>query len=279
MLRRFKERFQGRAGKAQTAAGRAGNPGQAEGYPQPRENRKILVVGQGDSFKEAEMDYALNLAERLGYDLIALNVGPGPATAATFLTPYRKYQRDEFSRRAREAARVFKDRVTAQGLNFIHLVKFGDLGPSIEQINHEIKRVELVITATDITDAEVMAEVNLPFFTLKGFSEEKITTGGREMRQMRPWGKTIAWGIGTAALYAATFLNSGTVMKYFTRGGWYAALPIMTVFAFSFVHGAFAHHLWSALGIEATKKVVQPRPEAKRPVRRQRPRPELRLNA
>ena len=91
-------------------------------------------------------------------------------------------------------------------------------------------------------------------------------------------GKTIGLGLGVAALYAAVFLNSGTVMKYFTRGGIYAALPIVTVFAFSFVHGAFASNLWSMLGIEATKK-VQPRVAPTRPAPRKRPRPRLRLNA
>ena len=90
--------------------------------------------------------------------------------------------------------------------------------------------------------------------------------------------KTIGCGVASLALYAAVFWNSGTVTKYFTRGGWYAALPVLTVFVFSFVHGAFASNLWSVLGIEATRKAVQPRPEVKRPVRRKRPRPELRLH-
>jgi hypothetical protein len=34
----------------------------------------------------------------------------------------------------------------------------------------------------------------------------------------------------------------------------YAALPVATVFFFSFAHGAFASNLWSLLGIEAMKK-------------------------
>ena len=71
-------------------------------------------------------------------------------------------------------------------------------------------------------------------------------------------GRTIGLGLGSVALYAAVFTNSDTVMKYFTKGGIFAALPIVTVFAFSFVHGAFASNLWSLLGIEATKKVAAP---------------------
>ena len=90
-------------------------------------------------------------------------------------------------------------------------------------------------------------------------------------------GKTVALGLGTAVIYAAVFLNSGTVMQLFTKGGWFAALPVATVFLVSFVHGAFASNLWSCLGIEATKK-VQPR-VAPRPAARKRPRPQLRINA
>ena len=77
----------------------------------------------------------------------------------------------------------------------------------------------------------------------------------------------------TVALYAAVFLNGDAVAQYFARGGWYAALPIATVFVFSFAHGAFASNLWSMLGIEAVKrdalrqverKVVSKRKEARR---------------
>lgn len=90
--------------------------------------------------------------------------------------------------------------------------------------------------------------------------------------------RTVGLGLATAALYAAVFANTGIIMKYFTKGGIYAALPIATVFVFSFVHGAFSSSLWSLLGIEATKK-VQPRVAPKRPVQRKRPRPQLNLNA
>ena len=90
--------------------------------------------------------------------------------------------------------------------------------------------------------------------------------------------RTIGLGVASAALYAAVFTNSGTVMSYFTKGGIYAALPIITVFAFSFVYGPFTSNLWSLLGIEATKK-MQPRVATKRPAPRKRPRPQLHLDA
>ncbi len=99
-----------------------------------------------------------------------------------------------------------------------------------------------------------------------------------EAKKAKPWGKTLVFGGMAAVMYAAVFLNGDTVMQYFTKGGVYAALPIATVFAFSFVHGAFANYLWSVLGIEAGKKVAV-RVEAPRPAARKRPRPQLRVNA
>ena len=92
------------------------------------------------------------------------------------------------------------------------------------------------------------------------------------------FGKTALYGVLSAALYCAVFTYSDTIMPYFTAGSYLAALPIATVFVFSFAHGAFASNLWSALGIEA----VRPQPQvairpavAKRPVQRQRPRARL----
>ncbi len=82
----------------------------------------------------------------------------------------------------------------------------------------------------------------------------------------------IAFGLLTAALYAAVFLNEGTVMTYFTKGGVYAALPVLTAFIFSFAHGAFTGSFWSALGIEASKKSSRVELPATKPAKRVRPR-------
>ncbi|MCA1961219.1 MAG: hypothetical protein LDL33_10520 [Desulfomonile sp.] len=91
--------------------------------------------------------------------------------------------------------------------------------------------------------------------------------------------QTLVFGGITAALYATAFSHASALAELFARGGYYAALPIVTVFVFSFAHGAFAGKLWSVLGIEAaTKHAVQrTTAPAPRPVQRQRPR--LRMNA
>lgn len=90
---------------------------------------------------------------------------------------------------------------------------------------------------------------------------------------------TIMYGALTTAMFLAIFLNQDTVMTYFTKGGIYAALPVLTAFAFSFAHGAFTGNFWSAMGIEASKKVTRVELPATKPAKRVRPRPRLHMQA
>lgn len=285
MMDFIKKRWQRRKGKGVAGKGK-NRPLTLEGWeldqgvtPRPREvKRKILVVGKDSTFSTGVMDYAVNLAERLGYDLIALNVNPDLGQTGRYFSPYKQYLREKFAQRAAAAWEVIQRQVAGKGIHGEQLVKFGDVDQAVKDLNHEIKRIDFVITEADIRNEEITGEIPLPVFSIAGYQGEKVMTKEHESARNRPWGKTIAFGAITAVLYAAVFTNGATVMNFFTKGGWYAALPIATAFIFSFAHGAFANYLWSCLGIEAVKR-VQPRPEAKRPVARKRPRPQLRLNA
>jgi len=95
----------------------------------------------------------------------------------------------------------------------------------------------------------------------------------------KPVGKMMVYGVLSAALYTVLLTNQAAVTALFTRGAWYALLPIATAFAFSFVHGGFTGYFWSVLGVEATKKAVRTRPEEKRTFDRERPQPQPRLRA
>lgn len=70
----------------------------------------------------------------------------------------------------------------------------------------------------------------------------------------KPYIKAVIFGVASIASYYVLFSNRTLVMDYFTRGGSYAALPIVTAFFFSFVHGAFASNVLDVLGIQAAQK-------------------------
>jgi hypothetical protein len=262
---------------------KAGEPGSGGSEPTTSNcqevKRKILVVGKDYAFSNGVVDYAANLSQRLGYDIIAMSVNPALGQSGKFFSPYNQHLRGKFTQRANEAWTPVASVLAGQGIRSEHVVKFEGLAGAIKDLNHEVKRIDFVITDAGIKDEEITGEIPLPVFSISGYQGEKIMAQEHHAPANRGKliGRTIGLGLGSVALYAAVFTNSDTVMKYFTKGGIFAALPILTVFAFSFVHGAFASNLWSLLGIEATKK-VQPRVAPQRPAQRKRPRPQLHLD-
>jgi hypothetical protein len=242
--------------------------------------RKILVVGKDYAFSNGVVDYAANLSQRLGYDIIAMSVNPALGQSGKFFSPYNQHLRGKFTQRAREAWTPVATELASQGIRSEHVVKFEGLAGAIKDLNHAGKRIDFVITDAGIKNEEITGEIPLPVFSISGYQGEKVMAQEHHETTNRGKliGRTVGLGLASAALYAAVFTNSGIIMKYFTKGGIFAALPIVTVFAFSFVYGPFTSNLWSLLGIEATKK-VQPRVAPKRPTPRKRPRPQLHLNA
>ena len=65
----------------------------------------------------------------------------------------------------------------------------------------------------------------------------------------KPYFKMIIFGILSIGSYVFLFENIQIAMEYFTRGGKYAALIILTAFFFSFIHGAFASNTLDVLGL------------------------------
>jgi hypothetical protein len=76
----------------------------------------------------------------------------------------------------------------------------------------------------------------------------------QSITRRKPVGKMIVFGFLSIALFTALFSNQEMVSGTFTRGGWYAFLPIVTALLFSFVHGSFTGHFWTVLGVEAARK-------------------------
>jgi hypothetical protein len=129
---------------------------------------------------------------------------------------------------------------------------------TIEEISKE-RHIEFILNGSK----DPMENISLPVFTLSAVAKRNDNLY-----------KTITYGIGTIVLYAAVFLNSSTILNFCAKGGWYATLPILTVFVFSFVHGNFSHNIWEMLGIQAIQKPIKQVSKVKRVDRR----PRLSLN-
>jgi len=238
---------------------------------------KILVASRSAAFQDRMSEYSMHLAERLGYALVLLEIGAagGAPTRPGFFSRWRCLPP---AAAAKSLAR-FRQQAGRRHIHFEHLPCTQELGSAVETVCQERKGIAFILTDSDADKGEIAAIVSIPVFSVTFNSAPK--TGGLRMatqvgtNRKKPVGRTIAFGLLTTAFYAAVFANTDLVMKYFTRGGVYAVLPIAAVFIFSFAHGAFASNLWSLLGIEARQKItahktVQP---AARQVKRQDKRP------
>lgn len=71
----------------------------------------------------------------------------------------------------------------------------------------------------------------------------------------RPYGKLLAFGATSVALYALLFANQDWVMANYTRtDGFYWLLPVVTAFVFSLVHGGFTSYFWDVMGIHGKEE-------------------------
>jgi len=88
-----------------------------------------------------------------------------------------------------------------------------------------------------------------------------------QQQKKKPVAKTVVYGLATVALYTGVFSFADNITAHFAQGSLWAAGPILTVFAVSYAHGAFASNLWSCLGIEAKRqrKDVRATQPAQRP--------------
>lgn len=73
-------------------------------------------------------------------------------------------------------------------------------------------------------------------------------------QKKKPYVQTVILGIISIAAYVYLLTHQDVFTNLFTRGGMYAALPLVAVFFVSFVHGPFASNVLSLMGIEAAKK-------------------------
>lgn len=228
------------------------------------ERRRILVINSTDHLSHELRQYSVHLADRTDCDLLLLSVtAPGSKT--------------DFLQRSERDVRDLQRKAALVGVHCEHIVKHGDLGLAIHQVRNQAKRMAFVVADKDVAGRDELGELTIPVFTVA--SKTRQTKGDRIMSakslsSMSLTARTIACGMLSAGLYTLVFRNADTVMSTFARGGIYAALPIATVFVFSFAHGAFASNLWSLLGIDARKdaprqtekKVTQPKKRAqKRP--------------
>jgi len=105
----------------------------------------LLVIGNGNTFSQRIIEYALEMAQRMSHEILALNMAPLPAETFTLLTPPRSKMK-EFEEASRTNAQSFQEAAAAAGIPFQHTVKFGETEAVIEEVGKEYGLIDFVIS-------------------------------------------------------------------------------------------------------------------------------------
>ncbi len=129
-----------------------------------KRRQKILVIGSGDQFSQRLVDYAIQMAKRMDYEVISLNVMASPHSMT-------KDGRDQAIARFREACSScvvsMKERAQSAGIAFRHLAEIGHQDEIVEKLHAEYPELCYVLTDPDPEAAGgTKGHADIPVFTL-----------------------------------------------------------------------------------------------------------------
>jgi hypothetical protein len=129
-----------------------------------QERPKILVVAEGSTFSSRLVEFAVGLAKRMGYEIVALNcAGFGPESSG----PHSKRLFQEFKRRAAQGVAFLASRASEEGVPVSHVVRPDSVAQGVWALEGEMSRLQIVLTEPEAT-RELGAETSIPVFGVTG---------------------------------------------------------------------------------------------------------------
>jgi hypothetical protein len=118
------------------------------------EHRKILVLAESDGVPLSMATYSVNLAERLGFDLVLLSVGSTARKAG------------DFAAQAGRGAECLFEEAARRGVPCAHILRQGHRDEMLNAVSMELRRVEFVITRRPAAERR-QAALMVPEFSFK----------------------------------------------------------------------------------------------------------------
>lgn len=109
--------------------------------------QKILVVGGDSGFSETLMNYAVGMAGRMNYEIVALSVIPVGKRILSILN--EKKVSMELQTQTNKIAETFRAKAEAKEISFTHMVKFGPFDRMVKETHKELKRISFVLAEPD----------------------------------------------------------------------------------------------------------------------------------
>jgi hypothetical protein len=121
-----------------------------------KENRSstLLVVGNEANFSDSIIEYAIEMAQRMSYSILALNTAPFTCNTMNLFSSQQKKLCNDFSELARKNVASFKEKAEENGIDFRHIIMFNSVDEAQEELFKERKDIAFVIS-NEIEDRAV----------------------------------------------------------------------------------------------------------------------------
>lgn len=119
--------------------------------------KSILVLGNEDTFAHYMVDYAVDMAERFQYEIIAVNALP-LSRKTRLLHGFAEEIGERFQRNARNAGNAFKSKAEERGIPFHHEIRLMSEQKAIRHLHKERGNIEFVLTEPERLSADQAPE-------------------------------------------------------------------------------------------------------------------------
>lgn len=130
----------------------AGQPQFAREFVQPEvqnDPNKLLVVGRESTFSKEIVDYALEMARRMSYEIVALNTAPLSCDTFKLFSSSRDQVCTDFKDLSSKNAEMFQAEAAREGIPFSHVVKFSETDEAIDAVRKELGEVAFVVSESE----------------------------------------------------------------------------------------------------------------------------------
>jgi len=110
---------------------------------------KLLVIGSGSEFKQDIVEYAIEMAQRMSYEILALNTAPLKDESFTLFSASQNKNCQEFKKLSTNNIESFCKQAQKKTVPFEHVIKFSETDTAIEEIIKEYGTIEFVISGAE----------------------------------------------------------------------------------------------------------------------------------
>lgn len=107
---------------------------------------RLVVMGNESTFSDEVVEYAIDMARRMSFEILALNSAPLSCDRFSLLSTAQSRLCREFRSLSEKNAQTFQQAAETVGVPFVHVVKFDEPDEALASVQREFKNIEFVIS-------------------------------------------------------------------------------------------------------------------------------------